>query len=236
MVAMASSIGQSSVTSFWSAIRTFIATTSLLVALGGARDRVAVELDAEPRRVDEPDLALARGVRSGAVTRSSTSSWCMIWLPSVRLGVLRPRWCCAASVMPLTLWPCRQTGTPAALGDGGGPAEGEQAAGLVRREARWRRRRAAGRSRRRRAGVNTAWSAAMGTCTASRTWRSAVDAEQRASAARSSRAEGLERVDHADRLGDAPGAVGVHAQAAAADGFAHGRRVRAGRPRRRGRP
>ena len=63
---MASSIGKSSVTSFWSAMSTFMSHSSFACLFSGAGDRVAVELDAEPGRVEQAELARARGVRSGA--------------------------------------------------------------------------------------------------------------------------------------------------------------------------
>ena len=68
----------------------------------------------------------------------------MIWLPSVRLAraeaeVVLGRVGEAADALAV-----QADGHAGGLGDRGGPAEGEQAAGFVRRQARWRRRPAAG--------------------------------------------------------------------------------------------
>ena len=126
--------------------------------------------------------------------------------------------------MPLTLWPWRQIGTPAALGDRGGPAESQQAAGLVRGEAD---------------GVAGALADEVVDVVLREHRLVGGDGHvhglthlaQRGHAEQGRRlldpvdAEGLERVDHADGVRHAPGAVGIHAQAAVADDFPHGRRV-----------
>ena len=148
----------------------------------------------------------------------------MIWLPSVRLAVRRPRWCCAASVMPGDALAVQADRHAGGLGDGGGLAEGEQAAGFVRRQhddvggalpadlvdVGGREHRLVG-----------------GDGHAHRLLHLAQggDALQRRRLLDPLGLELAEPADHVDRLGDAPGAVGVQPQAAAADGLAHGRRV-----------
>ena len=112
----------------------------------------------------------------------------------------------------------------AGLGDGGGLAEGEQAAGLVRREDDGVGRALADEVvhvRRRQHGLV----GGDGHLDRLADLAHRRDAEQRRRLLDPVDAVRLERVDHADGVGDAPGAVGVHAQTAAADDFAHGRRV-----------
>ncbi len=74
------------------------------------------------------------------------------------------------------------------------------------------------------AGVNTDWSAAIGTLTASLTWRRAAMLWKGVGCSTNS-GRRRQPADHVDGLGDAPGAVRVEPQAAAADRFAYGCRV-----------
>ena len=222
MVGMASSMGKISVTSFWSAIRTFT-KAALPVALGGPLDRVAVELHAEPRPADDPDLAFLRGQigrRHQVLDQQLVHD-----LVAVReVGRAEAEVMLGGVGDATDALAVQADGDAGDRSDGGGPAEGEQATGLVCGQAdgvagplpdevvhvvRREHRLVGGDGH-----VDGLAHLAHGR-----------HAEQRRRLLHPVEAVGLERVDHADGVGHAPGAVGVHAQTAAADGFAHGRRV-----------